>query len=188
MLVKVRTIAFVPPFLLIINLDGYHHRTEINMYRLGSSSDDANTTESDITKKQISPMVGFPHYGIVKKDFLKLKGSIPGTKKLVIAIRKSLMVLISRRDLEKAQLKFNDTSRFGASFKNRVRSRPVHEYCHYCSLLLYPMLPMFVFYMRCRKARNYLFYRPRVLIYVWRYYLVVIMPIVMLLALALREV
>ena len=59
-------------------------------------------------------MGGFPHYGIVKNDFLMLKGSIPGTKKRVITIRKSLMVHTSRRDLEKVQLKFIDTSsKFG---------------------------------------------------------------------------
>ena len=61
-------------------------------------------------------MGGFPHYGIVKNDFLLLKGSIPGTKKRVITIRKSLMVHTSRRDLEKVELKFIDTSsKFGVS-------------------------------------------------------------------------
>ena len=71
-------------------------------------------TESDVTKKAITPMGGFPHYGIVKNDFLMLKGSIPGTKKRVVTIRKSLMVHTSRRDLEKVSLKFIDTSsKFG---------------------------------------------------------------------------
>ncbi len=97
--------------------DGYHHRTEINkkIYRIGGAEDDANaSTESDITKKTITPMGGFPHYGVVKNDFLMLKGSIPGTKKRVITLRKSLMVHTSRRDLEKVQLKFIDTSsKFG---------------------------------------------------------------------------
>lgn len=61
-------------------------------------------------------MGGFPHYGIVKNDFLMVKGSVPGTKKRVITIRKSLMVHTSRRDLEKVQLKFIDTSsKFGVS-------------------------------------------------------------------------
>ncbi|GLB33426.1 putative 60S ribosomal protein L3 [Lyophyllum shimeji] len=97
--------------------NGYHHRTELNkkIYRIGSGTDEANaSTESDITKKAITPMGGFPHYGIVKNDYLMLKGSIPGTKKRVITIRKSLMVHTSRRDLEKVQLKFIDTSsKFG---------------------------------------------------------------------------
>lgn len=97
--------------------DGYHHRTELNkkIYRIGSGTDEANaSTESDITKKVITPIGGFPHYGIVKNDFLVLKGSVPGTKKRVITLRKSLMVHTSRRDLEKVQLKFIDTSsKFG---------------------------------------------------------------------------
>ncbi len=103
-----------------LHADGYHHRTEINkkIYRIGSGEDEKNaSTEHDITKKAITPMGGFPHYGIVKNDFLMLKGSIPGTKKRVITLRKSLMVHTSRRDLEKVQLKFIDTSsKFGVSF------------------------------------------------------------------------
>ncbi|THH18025.1 hypothetical protein EW146_g2905 [Bondarzewia mesenterica] len=97
--------------------NGYHHRTELNkkIYRIGLGSDEGNaSTESDVTNKQITPMGGFPHYGIVKNDYLMLKGSIPGTKKRVITLRKSLMVHTSRRDLEKVQLKFVDTSsKFG---------------------------------------------------------------------------
>jgi hypothetical protein len=100
-----------------MHLDGYHHRTELNkkIYRIGSGTDEMNaSTEADVTKKTITPLGGFPHYGIVKNDFLLLKGSIPGTKKRVITLRKSLMVHTSRRDLEKVQLKFIDTSsKFG---------------------------------------------------------------------------
>ena len=104
-----------------MNIDGYHHRTELNkkIYRIGRGDDEANaSTEHDITKKNITPMGGFPHYGIVKNDFVILKGSIPGTKKRVVTLRKSLMVHTSRRDLEKVQLKFIDTSsKFGVSDK-----------------------------------------------------------------------
>ncbi|KAJ7800220.1 60S ribosomal protein L3 [Mycena leptocephala] len=79
-------------------VDGYHHRTELNkkIYRIGSSTDDANAlTKSD-------------------NDFLMLKGSIPGTKKRAITIRKSLMTHTSRRDLEKVELTFIDSSsKFG---------------------------------------------------------------------------
>ena len=105
----------------MILTDGYHHRTELNkkIYRIGSGSDEANASpEHDITKKAITPMGGFPHYGIVKNDFVILKGSISGTKKRVVTLRKSLMVHTSRRDLEKVQLKFIDTSsKFGVSDK-----------------------------------------------------------------------
>ena len=99
--------------------NGYHHRTELNkkIYRIGRGDDENNgSTDADATKKAITPMGGFPHYGIVKNDFLMLKGSIPGTKKRIITLRKSLMVHTSRKDLEKVQLKFIDTSsKFGVS-------------------------------------------------------------------------
>lgn len=87
------------------------------VYRVGLGSDDGNaSTETDITKKTITPMGGFPHYGVIRNDFLLLKGSIPGTKKRVVTLRKSLMVHTSRRDLEKVDLKFIDTaSKFGVS-------------------------------------------------------------------------
>ena len=102
--------------------DGYHHRTELNkkIYRIGSGTDEANaSTDSDVTKKTITPLGGFPHYGVVKNDFVLLKGSIPGTKKRVITLRKSLMVHTSRRDLEKVQLKFIDTaSKFGVRYSH----------------------------------------------------------------------
>lgn len=101
------------------NSDGYHHRTELNkkIYRIGSGEDAGNaSTEHDITQKAITPMGGFPHYGIVKNDYLMLKGCVPGTKKRVITIRKSLMVHTSRAHLEKVSLKFIDTSsKFGVS-------------------------------------------------------------------------
>ena len=45
---------------------GYHHRTELNkrIYRVGKGSEDNNAmTEFDLTKKNITPMGGFPHYG-----------------------------------------------------------------------------------------------------------------------------
>jgi hypothetical protein len=118
-LVKVghQIIRFCDAQYLYLVIDGYHHRTELNkkVYRIGAGDDQANaSTESDVTSKAITPMGGFPHYGIVKNDFLILKGSIPGTKKRVVTLRKSLMVHTSRRDLEKVQLKFIDTSsKFG---------------------------------------------------------------------------
>jgi hypothetical protein len=74
-------------------------------------------------------MGGFPHYGIVKNDFLMLKGSIPGTKKRVITLRKSLMVHTSRRDLEKVSLKFIDTSsKFGVSSSWLEMTAGAHGY------------------------------------------------------------
>jgi len=96
---------------------GYHHRTEINkkIYRVGKAGDSkSGTTEADLTEKTINPMGGFPHYGVVKNDFLLLKGCTVGTKKRILTLRKSLVPQVSRTALEKISLKFIDTSsKFG---------------------------------------------------------------------------
>ncbi|XP_053992196.1 uncharacterized protein LOC128883644 [Hylaeus volcanicus] len=92
---------------------GYHHRTEINkkIYRIGSASDNANgSTEADITEKTITPMGGFPHYGEIRNDFIMIKGTVMGSKKRVITLRKSLLPQCSRISQEKVNLKFIDTS------------------------------------------------------------------------------
>ena len=53
-------------------------------------------------------------YGIVKNDYVLLKGSVPGVKKRVMTLRKSMFVHTSRRALEKIDLKWIDTSsKFG---------------------------------------------------------------------------
>jgi large subunit ribosomal protein L3e len=97
--------------------NGYHHRTEMNkkIYRIGTGSDAKNaTTEFDLTEKQITPMGGFPHYGVVDEDFVMIKGSCPGVKKRVLTLRKSLLVHTKRSALEEVSLKFIDTSsKFG---------------------------------------------------------------------------
>lgn len=67
-------------------------------------------TLQDPTEKTINPMGGFVHYGLVKNDFLMLKGSVMGIRKRVITLRKSLNPPISRSALEDVVLKFIDTS------------------------------------------------------------------------------
>jgi len=97
--------------------DGYHHRTEMNkkIYRIANGSDAKSaSTEFDITEKKITPMGGFPHYGIVNEDFVMIKGSCPGVKKRVITLRKSVLTYASRAATEAINLKFIDTaSKFG---------------------------------------------------------------------------
>jgi large subunit ribosomal protein L3e len=100
---------------------GYHHRTEINkkIYKIGhscKSTDPAKPflsnahTPHDLTYKAITPMGGFPHYGVVEEDFVMLKGGVAGTKKRVITLRKSLLSATKRSALEEISLKFIDTS------------------------------------------------------------------------------
>merc|ERR1712168_1274480 len=103
---------------------GYHHRVDRNkkIYRIGRGIHtkdnkvikDNASTEYDITEKTITPMGGFPHYGEVNEDFVMLKGCVPGPKKRVLTLRKSLLTQTSRKALEKITLKFIDTSsKFG---------------------------------------------------------------------------
>lgn len=93
---------------------GFHHRTQINhkIYKIGKKNTDSHkaTTEFDLTEKDITPMGGFPRYGIVKEDYLMMKGAIVGTKKRPITLRQSLLPQTSRRALEQIELKFVDTS------------------------------------------------------------------------------
>jgi len=96
---------------------GYYHRTEINkkVYRIGKEgAGNSGSTESDLTEKTINPMGGFPHYGIVKNDFIMIKGSCPGVKKRPLTLRKSLLPQVKKVALEQINLKFIDTSsKFG---------------------------------------------------------------------------
>merc|ERR1712113_835375 len=85
---------------------GYHHRTEIHkkIYKIGKQigydqdgkpTNFEATTEYDITKKNITPMGGFVGYGIVKQDFIMIKGSCQGVRKRPITLRKALFPLSS---------------------------------------------------------------------------------------------
>ncbi|KAJ3084128.1 60S ribosomal protein L3 [Rhizoclosmatium hyalinum] len=98
--------------------DGYHHRTEMNkkIYRIGTKETIASggSTEFDLTAKPITPMGGFPHYGVVNEDWIMVKGCTVGVKKRVLTLRKSLFTHTKRSALESVQLKFIDTSsKFG---------------------------------------------------------------------------
>lgn len=97
---------------------GFFHRTEINkkIYKIGKKGEASHSaaTEYDVTAKPITPMGGFPQYGVVNEDFLMIKGAVPGTKKRAITLRRSLFPQTSRNALEEIKLKFVDTaSKFG---------------------------------------------------------------------------
>jgi large subunit ribosomal protein L3e len=97
---------------------GYFHRTERNkkIYKIGKQGEDSHWAETDYdkTRKPITPLGGFPHYGVVKEDYIMVKGSVAGTRKRPLTLRRPLFKLTSRTALEKIQLKFIDTSsKFG---------------------------------------------------------------------------
>jgi len=92
---------------------GHFHRTEANkkIYKIGKGDDAKNgSTEFDLTEKKITPMGGFPHYGVVNEDFIIIKGCVSGPRKRVVTLRKAIYPQTSRSALEKIKLKFIDTS------------------------------------------------------------------------------
>lgn len=94
---------------------GFHHRTMMNMkiYKIGKSmkEDKGNARcETDLTDKTITPMGGFPHYGIVRNDYLLIKGAVTGSRKRLITLRKLIRPNATRAAQEKITLKFIDTS------------------------------------------------------------------------------
>lgn len=110
---------------------GFSHRTELNkkIYRIGKVGQNSHTasTEYDITNKGITPLGAFPHYGIVKNDFLILKGTIPGPVCRAVTLRLSLFNQSSRTALSQVCLKFIDTSsKFG-----KGRFQTSHEKLQY---------------------------------------------------------
>ena len=114
--------------------DGFHHRVIPNrkIYKVHSKSrqkydhffaqigksmqvDKANARcETDLTDKTITPLGGFVRYGIVREDFVLLKGTVPGPIKRVMTLRKALRLKTSKAYTEQISVKFIDTSsKFG---------------------------------------------------------------------------
>lgn len=99
--------------------NGYHHRTEKAkaIYRIGKKPnageiDNTASTSQDLTQKGITPVGGFPHYGIIRNDWVMIKGGVVGTRKRPVTMRKSIVPDHRRR--EGANIKFIDTSsKFG---------------------------------------------------------------------------
>jgi len=92
---------------------GFHHRTEINkrIYLYGrAENESAASTELDLTKKSITPMGGFPHYGKIKNDWLMIKGCCVGPKKRLLILRKPIVEPTARIAHEELKIKFIDTS------------------------------------------------------------------------------
>lgn len=98
---------------------GYHHRTELNkrIFKIGKAAtecEDNATTEADVTMKCITPMGGFAHYGIVKNDYLMLKGCTVGIRKRTLMLREAMFPKTTAGENNPINLKFIDTSsKFG---------------------------------------------------------------------------
>jgi large subunit ribosomal protein L3e len=93
--------------------NGYHHRVELNkkIYKIGKAGDDKSCmTEADLTEKGINPVGGWPNYGLIRNDWIMVKGSTCGVKKRVITLRKCVHPSKRKVAQEKINLKFIDTS------------------------------------------------------------------------------
>ncbi|KAK3288727.1 60S ribosomal protein L3 [Cymbomonas tetramitiformis] len=110
--------ARVPYTVARTGQNGFHHRTEINkkIYKVGKAGTDTYgaATEFDQTTKDMTPMGGFAHYGILRNDYLMIKGGVCGPKKRCVTLRRTLLAQTSRNAVEEIKLKFIDTSsKFG---------------------------------------------------------------------------
>jgi len=110
--------ARVPYTVARTGQNGFHHRTEINkkIYKVGKAGTDnyGGATDFDQTTKDMTPMGGFAHYGVLRNDYLMIKGGICGPKKRCVTLRRTLLAQTSRNAVEEIKLKFVDTSsKFG---------------------------------------------------------------------------
>jgi len=60
---------------------GFHQRTEFNKRVLRVYS---------LNEKDITPKGGFIHYGVLRSDYVLVRGSVPGPTKRVVRLRDSL--------------------------------------------------------------------------------------------------
>ncbi|KAF6139764.1 hypothetical protein GIB67_024041 [Kingdonia uniflora] len=98
--------------------NGYYHRTEMNkkVFKLDKAGQKSHSamTDFDKTEKDITPIGEFPHYGIVKENYLLIKGCCVCAKKSVVTLRQSFLKKTSRLATKNINLKFIDTSsKFG---------------------------------------------------------------------------
>lgn len=87
---------------------GFHKRTQMNLavYDLGNGEKPV-VTDFDLTVKTVNPLGGFVNYGIVRNDYVMVKGPVTGPNKRVVTLRKSLLPVTMGEDVT---LKFVDTS------------------------------------------------------------------------------
>ncbi|KAM7253991.1 hypothetical protein ACFE04_031673 [Oxalis oulophora] len=91
---EVVTIIETPP-MIVVGVVGYV-KTPRNLRSLNTvwaqhlSEEVKRRFYKNWTEKEITPMGGFPHYGIVKEDYLLIKGCCVGPKKRVVTLRQTL--------------------------------------------------------------------------------------------------
>jgi len=84
---------------------GFHHRTEFNK-RLIAIGENGKLRLGEGKEIDVTPKGGFPHYGIVKSDFLMIQGSVPGSFKRIIRIRPAIRPPKKRPPVERPQITY----------------------------------------------------------------------------------
>jgi len=115
---------------------GYHHRTikNVKIYAVKNGAEkNSGSTDFDKTVKTINPIGGFKHYGEIKNECLMLKGSVQGTARRPILIKRPCTSVNPGKLKEKIELKFIDTSsraghgRFQTSVEKRAVMGPLKK-------------------------------------------------------------
>ncbi|MCD6515062.1 MAG: 50S ribosomal protein L3 [Candidatus Odinarchaeota archaeon] len=78
---------------------GFHQRTEYNkiILKIGSSGE------------EITPKGGFPHYGVVKSNYILLLGTVPGPAKRLIRLRDAIRPPKSKYELPESRGEYQIT-------------------------------------------------------------------------------
>lgn len=83
---------------------GFHTRTEYNkrLLRIGENG----KLKLDDEEIEITPKGGFPHYGVVRNDFLMIAGSLPGSIKRIIRFRPAIRPPQRRPEVQAPQITY----------------------------------------------------------------------------------
>ncbi|AEC51299.1 50S ribosomal protein L3P [Pyrococcus sp. NA2] len=83
---------------------GFHHRTELNK-RLIAIGENGKLV-IDGNEIEITPKGGFPHYGIVRSDFMMIAGSVPGPVKRIIRVRPAIRPPKKKPPVQRPQITY----------------------------------------------------------------------------------
>jgi len=84
---------------------GFHHRTEFNK-RLIAIGENGILHLGDKKEVEITPKGGFPHYGVIRSDFLLISGTVPGPFKRIVRVRPAIRAPKKRPPLERPQITY----------------------------------------------------------------------------------
>ncbi len=83
---------------------GFHHRTEFND-RLIAIGENGRLSVGG-NPVEVTPKGGFPHYGVVRSDFIMIQGTVPGPFKRIVRVRPAIRPPSKRPPVEKVQVTY----------------------------------------------------------------------------------